>query len=478
MAERARPARCRDDRRRRAQVLGLGLLIMTAAAGSAGAAAAVVSGEALYRERIALPPTALFEAILEDVSRADAPAELLGKATVAPVGQVPIAFAIAYDPPRIEPGHSYGVRARIVVDDRLWFATTDAYRVLTRGQGDRVELLLRRVSQSAEHAPSDVLGALPATFAGDLPCADCPGIRYQLDLLPDGAFFLRRTYLGRAPDNVVDDIGSFLIAAAGRRLVLWAGPEAPIQLALRDPDTLRLLDLEGQEIVSELNYDLTRQAGLAPLEPRRALRGMYSYMADAGRFTECLTRLDLPVAQEADNAALERAYLAARRQPGEALLVTLEGQIAARPRMEGTGTELALVPERLTGVWPGETCGAQFDTAPLENSYWKLTRLGGAPVLVGARQREPHLILRPHDQRFGGSGGCNALLGSYRVDGERLELSQAATTLMACPEGMATEAAFTAALAQVRTWRVRGEHLELFDADGALLARLERRLMP
>ena len=86
---------------------------------------------------------------------------------------------------------------------------------------------------------------------------------------------------------------------------------------------------------------------------------MYSCMADAGRFTECLTRMDLPVAQEADNAALERAYLEARRQPGEALLVTLRGQIAARPKMDGAGNELALVPERLMGVWPGETCGAR-----------------------------------------------------------------------------------------------------------------------
>ena len=144
---------------------------------------------------------------------------------------------------------------------------------------------------------------------------------------------------------------------------------------------------------------------------------MYCYMADAGRFTECLSRLRLPVAQEADNAALERAYLEARRQPGEELLVTLEGQIAPRPKMEGGGTELALVPERLIGVWPGETCGARFDTAPLENSYWKLTRLGGAPVLVAERQREPHLILRPQDGRFGGSGGCNTMAGGYRVDG-------------------------------------------------------------
>ena len=146
--------------------------------------------------------------------------------------------------------------------------------------------------------------------------------------------------------------------------------------------------------------------------------------------------------------------------------------------MEGDGEEPTLVPIRFIGVWPGETCGARFDTAPLENSYWKLTRLHDAPVMVAAGQREPYLILRPDDGRFGGFGGCNRLLGSYRVAGERLELSPAASTMMACPEAMVTERAFIDALGQVASWRILGEHLELFDADGALLARLERRLMP
>jgi copper homeostasis protein (lipoprotein) len=457
---------------------GLGL-IMTVTAGGAGAADAVVSGQALYRSRIALPPATVFEAVLEDVSRADAPAERLGEARVAPAGQVPIRFEILYDPARIDPAHSYGVRARILVDGRLWFTTTDAYRVLTRGQGDAVELVLRHASRATERATPNVLGALPARFAGEIPCADCPGIRYQLDLLPEGAFFLRREYLGRAPpERTVDDIGTFLISSDGQRLVLMAGREAPIQLAIRDPDRLAVLDPEGRDIVAELNDQLTRQAGLAPLEPRLALRGMYRYFADAGLFTECLTRLRLPVAQEGYNAALERAYGEQRRQPGEELLVTLEGQIAARPKMEGEGTELILVPQRLIGVWPGETCGARFDTAPLENSYWKLTRLGDAPVFAGARQREPHLILRPDGQRLGGFGGCNVLIGGYRVEGERLELGPVAGTMMACPDGMDTEAAFTNTLSRVRTWRVSGEHLELFDAGGALLARLERRLMP
>lgn len=219
-----------------------------------------------------------------------------------------------------------------------------------------------------EQTIADALGPLPASFVGDLPCADCPGIRYQLDLYPDQAFVLRTTYLGREPDNVFDGLGAFLLDSGRRTLMLIGGRDGPVQFRVENPDRLRMLDLQGQEIVSDLNDALTRAPSFVPVEPQLEMRGMYRYMADAGRFEECRTRWRLPVAQEADNVALERAYLAARRQPGEALLVNLEGRIASRPKMEGEGVELALVPIRFIGVWPGETCGARFGTAPATGS--------------------------------------------------------------------------------------------------------------
>lgn len=52
---------------------------------------------------------------------------------------------------------------------------------------------------------------------------------------------------------------------------------------------------------------------------------MYRHLADAGTFTECLTWQRWPVAQEGDNTKLERAYLKVRREPGEGLMVNVEG---------------------------------------------------------------------------------------------------------------------------------------------------------
>ena len=52
-----------------------------------------------------------------------------------------------------------------------------------------------------------------------------------------------------------------------------------------------------------------------------------------------------------------------------------------------------------------------------------------------------------------------------------------AGTMMACPEGNDTEQAFLEALRHVHTWKIVGQHLELFDAAGTLVARFEARYM-
>jgi heat shock protein HslJ len=52
-----------------------------------------------------------------------------------------------------------------------------------------------------------------------------------------------------------------------------------------------------------------------------------------------------------------------------------------------------------------------------------------------------------------------------------------ASTMMACAEGADIERAFTEALGRVRSWRLIGHHLDLFDEAGDLVARFEARHM-
>ena len=114
-----------------------------------------VRGTATYRERIVLPANAVFEVSLEDLSRAGAPSALIARVRNEQPGNSPIPFVISYDAGRINQRRSYAVRARILVDDRLWFTTDQNYPVLTAGYGSDVQLVLRRVSGAARPLPGN-----------------------------------------------------------------------------------------------------------------------------------------------------------------------------------------------------------------------------------------------------------------------------------------------------------------------------------
>lgn len=452
------------------RILG-NMLVMLALAGCAStmpeAELAQVTGEALYRERIAAPPGARLEVILEDISIADAPAVRLGKLVKEDAGQPPYAFSIDYDPAEIDPRHTYRVAARLYAGEDLLFVSDQVHQVITQGFSSTASVRMRRVAQ----VPSRPFGAVPAAFAGTLPSAG-PGIDTQLHLLDDGVYFLREAYQDRE-DAVFDDIGRYLISSDRKQLSLHGGREAPLRFSISGPDTLRRLDHDGQHIASDLDYTLERQPGLALPEPRLLMAGKYRYLAGAGRYRECLTGLDMPVAAEEDNRVLEEAYLAARKQPGEALRVNLEGRIEQRAPVEGSGPVLTLVPERFIGVWPDQDCPVQVSAATLQNTYWRVIFLGNSAARRFENQREPHLIFSESGE-LAGSDGCNRLSGRYQSDADgNIVFQGIAATSRMCVHGMEQASALSHALAVARFVRIIGQHLEVLDTEGNLLMRLE-----
>jgi copper homeostasis protein (lipoprotein) len=308
----------------------------------------------------------------------------------------------------------------------------------------------------------------PGTWSGEVPCADCPAIRMTLTLRPDGVFLLRHTYVGadEGRDRSLVDRGRWERSVDGGRLTLRGGTEGPRQFAVLAPDRLRMLDAAGNEIRSQLNYELTRAATVDPIADRARLRGTFTYMADAARYVDCLTGQDLPVAMTADYLALERAYLAARGEPGSSLLVTLEGHMELRPGMEGDALVETLVVEKFDHAWPGESCGPT-----IEGKTWRLTELPGQSLAAIEPERAPSLTLDPATRRASGSAGCNRFSGTYELHGNTLRFGPLATTRMACPpEIMAVEDALLKALAAETAWSLQDGTLVL-TREGQLVAR-------
>lgn len=157
---------------------GTPVLTFAASSGTTSSASATLSGTVTYRERIALPPDAQLTVRLLDVSLADAPSVTIAEQTTEKAGrQVPLPFALSYDPSRIDARHRYVVRAEIR-DGRgapLW--TTDtATPVLTHGAPTgNVEIRVVQVATGGASGSSD-RGALVGPTWRLAEIADASGV--------------------------------------------------------------------------------------------------------------------------------------------------------------------------------------------------------------------------------------------------------------------------------------------------------------
>lgn len=131
-----------------------------------------------------------------------------------------------------------------------------------------------------------------------------------------------------------------------------------------------------------------------------------------------------------------------------------------------------------TPVSTGNPAAAARPPAPAASLFetrWVLRQTGTQTITVPEGGQEPYLLLR----RTGvaeGQGSCNRFRGSAFTDSTRsLTFSPLLSTRMACP-ALATEQAFTKALADTHSYRISGDTLRLYatpEPSAAPLVRLE-----
>lgn len=108
--------------------------------------------------------------------------------------------------------------------------------------------------------------------------------------------------------------------------------------------------------------------------------------------------------------------------------------------------------------------------SPLRNTYWKLVTLNGKPVTTADQQREAHIVFSSQDNRITGSSGCNRMIGGFEDNADQLIFKGLGGTRMACQHGMELESQFMQTLLKVARYRILGEHMDLLDARGAIVA--------
>ncbi len=132
------------SRRSMIALAGAAIILPTA---SATAQSTILMGTVNYRERMALPGSVTILVQLVDVSKADAPAEVIAENRITGATTSPIPYRLQYDQSRIKLGRSYALQARISDGDQLLFINTARHAIFAGGRNN-TRILVQRTARN------------------------------------------------------------------------------------------------------------------------------------------------------------------------------------------------------------------------------------------------------------------------------------------------------------------------------------------
>lgn len=133
-------------------------------------------------------------------------------------------------------------------------------------------------------------------------------------------------------------------------------------------------------------------------------------------------------------------------------------------------TSLRVDGDRLTLV--SEDLELSFDAEqpePLVGTTWRIDGLIDGEVAASMIAGTEAFLVLDEDGGLSGDTGCNGMIGTYEVEGDRLSIGPIETTERACadPAMNEQEAAILRALSATVSFEIQGEALSLSDGDGA-----------
>ncbi len=96
------------------------------------------------------------------------------------------------------------------------------------------------------------------------------------------------------------------------------------------------------------------------------------------------------------------------------------------------GLTVALMLSACATPGPGPTPEGVTSAATLQKGEWRVEDIAGAGVI----DNSPATLLFGPDGRLSGNASCNRLIASYTIEGSKLTISPAGTTMMACPPAL------------------------------------------
>ena len=122
---------------------------------------AFITGTVIARERLYIPPDAVFDAALVDVTQVGEPPLVLARQRIAPAGPLPYELRIPYRQALIQPRGRYEVHAAVTQQGRLLLDTPGVHPVLLSPAFRHVDVILARrpLQEATLNAPTTRISA-------------------------------------------------------------------------------------------------------------------------------------------------------------------------------------------------------------------------------------------------------------------------------------------------------------------------------
>jgi len=149
-------------------------------------------------------------------------------------------------------------------------------------------------------------------------------------------------------------------------------------------------------------------------------------------------------------------------------LILLQGCTISSPTDNNTAVEQLIEPPDLRTINSSSEAsaqGKQMSSNLFQQKQWQLISYRSEQDMQAALAGKPATI-QFVEQKISGSTGCNRYFASYQLIGDNtLVISQAGSTMMACPEKIAfQEQQFLKNLAEINFYQLQNDQLLLLDA--------------
>lgn len=306
------------------------------------------------------------------------------------------------------------------------------------------------INRSAKPEAEVITITQDMTFAGELPCADCPGISYHVNLFRDGRFEVRQEYLERGQINIVK--GIWLLER--RSLHLINQQQTLPAFRFDNEQTLTMLDLQGKPVRSSPDFQLNREKTFRKLDTRQAMLGIYRLERNVASFTSCQNGDSLVIANTQHHLPVMRQYQQDPRLNNRAVIVSLVGRKS--PNTQG---EENLYIDKFEQFWPGASCPDIYAPGKLQSIVWRAEKLADQHI---PQQFNIRVIFEDGNKAYGFSG-CNSFNASYTQESNQINVQNLASTRKFCNDDSSElEQRFTRSLQLADRAEVNGDKLQLF----------------